>query len=175
MRFIANYTNKVDRKGRVSVPARFRGALQASRFPGIVVYESFKLPCLEGSAREYIDALADRLSSDFGAFDDEKEALAAAILGAAFDLPFDSEGRILLPQPLLDFAGITDQAVFVGVGEKFLIWAPEAWERYRDEQRQKARAAAMRLGALGRLGASSSATPAADGPNGNGRAEGGSS
>ncbi len=175
MRFIANYTNKVDRKGRVSVPARFRGELQASRFPGIVVYESFKLPCLEGSAREYIDALADRLSSDFGAFDDEKEALAAAILGAAFDLPFDSEGRILLPQPLLDFAGITDQAVFVGVGEKFLIWAPEAWERYRDEQRQKARAAAMRLGALGRLEASSSAPSAADGPNGSGQAEGGSS
>lgn len=150
MRFIANYTNKVDRKGRVSVPARFRTALAESTWPGIVVYESFKLPCLEASAREYIDALSDRLTSDFGAFDDEKEALAAAILGAAFDLPFDSEGRILLPQSLLEFAGIDDAAVFVGVGEKFLIWSPEAWERYRDEQRARARSAAARLGALGR-------------------------
>ncbi len=150
MRFIANYTNKVDRKGRVSVPARFRTVLAESVWPGIVVYESFKLPCLEASAREYIDALSDRLTGDFGAFDDEKEALAAAILGAAFDLPFDSEGRILLPQPLLDFAGIDDAAVFVGVGEKFLIWAPQAWERYRDEQRARARTAAARLGALGR-------------------------
>lgn len=148
MRFTANYSNKVDAKGRVSVPARYRALLERSEFSGIVVYESFKLPCLEASSREYMDELSQRLAEDFGAFEDEKEALAATILGAAFDLPFDGGGRILLPQSLMQFASITDMAVFVGVGEKILIWEPAAWEAYRDAQREKARAAAMRLGAM---------------------------
>ncbi len=148
MRFTANYSNKVDSKGRVSVPARYRALLEKSEFHGIVVYESFKLPCLEASSREYMDELSQRLTEDFGAFADEKEALAATILGAAFDLPFDGGGRILLPQSLMQFAGITEMAVFVGVGEKILIWEPAQWEAYRTEQRAKAREAAMRLGAL---------------------------
>lgn len=150
MRFTANYANRVDRKGRVSVPARFRALLDGSEFAGVAVYESFKLPCLEASAREYIDALSEKLNEEFGAFDDEKEALAAALLGGTFELPFDGEGRILLPQPLLDFSGIVETAVFVGVGEKFLIWEPSAYETWREEQRARARDAASKLGALGR-------------------------
>ncbi len=160
MRFTANYTNKVDKKGRVSVPSRFRTLLSGSEFNGVSVYESFKLPCLEASSREFIDALSEQLNEEFGAFDDEKEALAAALLGGTFDLPFDGEGRILLPQPLLRFAGITDTAVFVGVGEKFLIWEPGAWEAYREEQRTLARAAAMKLGALRRRPAAMEGGPA---------------
>jgi len=148
MRFTANYANRVDKKGRVSVPARYRALLAESAFPGIVVYESFKLPCLEGSSREFMDDLSDQLAEEFGAFEDEKEALAATMLGAAFDLPFDAEGRVLLPQTLMDYAGIADTAVFVGVGEKFLIWEPSAWEAYREEQRSVARSAAAKLGAL---------------------------
>lgn len=152
MRFTANYANRVDRKGRVSVPARFRALLADSEFAGVAVYESFKLPCLEASSREFIDSLSEKLNEEFGAFDDEKEALAAALLGGSFDLPFDGEGRILLPQTLLDFAGISETAVFVGVGEKFLIWEPSAFETWREEQRALARGAAARLGALGRRG-----------------------
>ncbi|GAB4573116.1 MAG: division/cell wall cluster transcriptional repressor MraZ [Rhodothalassiaceae bacterium] len=152
MRFTANYVNKVDKKGRVSVPARFRALLAESSFPGICVYESFRLPCLEGSSREFMDRLSERLDEDFAAFEDAKDALAATILGGAFDLPFDNEGRVLLPQSLLRFANIGDQAVFVGVGEKFYIWEPDAWEAYRAEMREKAREAAAKLGALRRPG-----------------------
>lgn len=150
MRFTANYANKVDKKGRVSVPARFRTLLSESSYNGICVYESFRLPCLEGSSREFMDRLSERLDEDFGAFEDAKDALATTILGAAFDLPFDNEGRVLLPHPLLRYAGITDQVVFVGVGEKFYIWEPAAWEAYREEMRAKARDAAAKLGALRR-------------------------
>lgn len=157
MRFTANYANRVDRKGRVSVPARFRALLSDSEFAGVAVYESFKLPCLEASSREFIDALSEKLNEEFGAFDDEKEALAAALLGGSFDLPFDGEGRILLPQSLLDFAGISETAVFVGVGEKFLIWEPSAFETWREAQRALARSAASKLGALGRRASSGGA------------------
>lgn len=163
MRFTANYANRVDKKGRVSVPARYRALLTQSEFPGIVVYESFKLPCLEASSREFMDGLSEQLAEEFGAFEDEKEALAATILGAAFDLPFDGEGRVLLPQSLMQFAGIADTAVFVGVGEKFLIWEPAAWEAYREEQRSVARTAAAKLGALRRKPSPAAGQPAGEG------------
>lgn len=150
MRFTANYTNKVDKKGRVSVPARFRSLLAESEFKGVYVYESFKLPCLEAIPAEVMARLSEQIDEEFGAFEDDKDPLTIAILGAAHDLGFDGEGRILLPKRLMDFAGISEEAVFVGVGEKFLVWEPKAWEAYREEQRARARVAAQRLGAVRR-------------------------
>jgi MraZ protein len=60
-------------------------------------------------------------------------------------LPFDGEGRILLPDHLRGHAGIGDQATFVGFGRTFQIWAPDAYAGFAAEARQRARGARASL------------------------------
>lgn len=146
--FTANYTNRVDKKGRVSVPAQFRALLADSSFPGLFVYESFILPCLEAATHEYMDALTEKLATEYGPYDEDYQAFAVSIIGAAHALNCDGEGRILLPHALLEFARISDAAVFVGCGETLQIWEPEAWAGHRDAQRRIARERVAKLGPI---------------------------
>nr|WP_256359962.1 division/cell wall cluster transcriptional repressor MraZ [Thalassospira sp. TSL5-1] len=124
--FTGTHIHKLDRKGRVSVPKRFRAALEADGFAGIYVYESPKEPTIEGCSESHMERIAASLD-DMEMFSDEAEDLADTILGASHALPFDGEGRIILPPELIDYAGITDQVAFVGRGRTFRIWNPETF------------------------------------------------
>ncbi len=135
--FLSTYTNKVDKKGRVSVPAQFRAVLAHQNFPGIVAYGSFIHPCVEACGMDRVEKLYDQME-DLDPFSDERDAFAATVLGGSQQLGFDGEGRVMLPKALLEAAGITDQAVFVGKGETFEIWQPKAFEEYMAEARKLA-------------------------------------
>lgn len=150
--FLSTTTNKVDRKGRVSVPAAFRSSLPASGYQGIVAYASFRHACLHGADLGFMEQLSDSIHGDFGLYSDENEALANAILGSARQLPFDPEGRISLSRDLMDHAGITGEATFVGLGKTFQIWEPVAYEAHRLVQRALAEEKAGELGPIVRRG-----------------------
>ncbi len=150
MKFLSTATNKVDAKGRVSVPATFRSNIPQEGYQGVVVYKSFKHDCIEGADISFMEQLSDRIHGDFGFFSDENEALATVLLGKSSPLNFDPEGRIHIPQELLDHAKITDKATFVGLGKKFQIWEPEAYERHYEEQLKIAKAEAKNLGPVPR-------------------------
>lgn len=143
--FLSTTTNRVDRKGRISVPAAFRSALPAGGFEGIVVYASFKHDCIHGADLGFMEKLSDSIHGDFGLYSDENEALANAILASARQLPFDPEGRVLLPRDLIEHAGISKEATFVGLGKTFQIWEPAAYARHRDTQRSLAEQTAAGL------------------------------
>src|SRR5882724_10710553 len=93
--FLSTFVNKVDRKGRVSVPASFRAALAGQSFAGIVVYRSFKNSALEGSGIDRLEEMSARLDELYE-FSDERESLAS-IFADSQQLAFDNEGRIILP------------------------------------------------------------------------------
>lgn len=150
--FLSTTTNKVDRKGRVSVPAAFRSSLPASGYQGIVAYASFKHACLHGADLGFMEELSNSIHGDFGLYSDENEALANAILASARQLSFDPEGRINLSSDLMDHAGITDEATFVGLGKTFQIWQPTAYEAHSIVQRELARTKAASLGPIVRRG-----------------------
>ena len=57
--FLSTFTNKVDKKGRVSVPATFRAALSELSFPGIVAYRSFTALCIEGCGMDFMQRLSE--------------------------------------------------------------------------------------------------------------------
>ena len=122
--FLSTYNNKVDKKYRVSVPAPFRNALASQEFQGIVVFKSSKYNALEGFGWDRMQEMSERLDQ-FDMFSSEQDDMASLIFGEARQLPFDGNGRIILPEDLCEFCGITDQAAFVGMGKKFQIWAPE--------------------------------------------------
>ncbi|MCH2548142.1 MAG: division/cell wall cluster transcriptional repressor MraZ [Alphaproteobacteria bacterium] len=127
--FLSTYTNKVDKKGRVSVPASFRAVIASQNFSGIVAYDSFINACVEACAMDRIEKLHNQIEA-LDPFSEEHDAFAATILGGSQQLPFDSEGRVMLPKAMMDAAGIIDQAVFVGKGQTFEIWEPKAFEEH---------------------------------------------
>ncbi len=153
--FLSTYVNKVDRKGRVSVPASFRAALAGDGFNGIVVFRSYKFAALEACPMDRMARLSASLD-DLDLFSEQQDDLAATIFADAHQLPFDGEGRIMLPRELAEYARITDSAAFVGRGATFQIWTPDAFRAYQDEARERIR----RRGATLRL------RPLGDGPGG---------
>ena len=136
--FLSTYTNKVDKKGRVSVPANFRAALQKEDFHGIISYSSFVNDCIEACGMERMAQLSESIDN-LDPYSEERDAFAAAILGGSFQLPFDGEGRIILPEILMEDSGIKDQAVFVGKGATFEIWSPGKFEKYASKAKELAR------------------------------------
>jgi MraZ protein len=135
--FLSTFVNKVDRKGRVSVPASFRAALAEQSFAGIIAFRSFKSSAIEGSGIDRLEEMSARLDA-LDQFSEESESLAS-IFADAEQLAFDSEGRIILPQSLADHAGITETAAFVGLGRTFQIWEPEAHKAHQEALRERAR------------------------------------
>lgn len=138
--FLSTFVNKVDRKGRVSVPATFRAALLgnggnggngggASDAPwaGVVLYRSPLQPVIVGADLGYMERHSSEVDEVLS-LADPRQALSATILADSRQLGFDPEGRILLPADLLAHAGISDHVAFVGRGKTFQIWEPAALE-----------------------------------------------
>ena len=132
--FLSNYTNKVDKKGRVSVPASFRAALLCEDNPAIMIYPSFTSDALECSKFSYLERIVESID-DLNPFANDRSAFATAVLSIAVELNFDKEGRIVIPAELLAERNITDQATFVGLGKVFRIMSPEAFKISLEESR----------------------------------------
>ena len=135
--FLSSYENRLDSKGRISVPAPFRASLSAERFAGVVLYRSFTNNCIEGLSMSRMEQLASA-TDKMGVFDGTLDDLSAMLFADARPLAFDVTGRIVIPNDLLAHAGITDRAIFVGRGLSFQIWNPDAFQE-------------MQSGALSRL------------------------
>ncbi len=144
--FLSKYVNKVDRKGRVSVPATFRAALQGQSFHGIVAFRSYKEAAIIGCGMDFMERLSASVT-DLDLFSDAQEDLSATIFADAHQLALDGDGRIMMPTELAEFTGITDSAAFVGRGEIFQIWEPAAFAERLTAARERARSqgATLRL------------------------------
>lgn len=142
--FLSTFVNKIDKKGRISVPASFRAALSAQDFPGIIVFRSLHHEALEACSLNHMQALSDNLEQlDIDA--EEKDLIATTIFGGSVQLPFDKEGRVILPEELSAYAGISEQASFVGRSNTFQIWQPEKLADYQSIAREQAKKRGLRL------------------------------
>jgi MraZ protein len=141
-RFVSTFTNKIDAKGRVSIPAPFRAVLERDGYTqgssgGIYCYPSLDAPALDAGG-ERLAKKIDGLLAGLPDYSDERDELSVALYGDVQVLAIDGDGRIVLPEGLRSHAGLRDQVTFVGLGDKFQMWAPQAF----DERRAKARAKA---------------------------------
>ncbi|WP_174502883.1 division/cell wall cluster transcriptional repressor MraZ [Acidiphilium sp. C61] len=143
--FLGTHTNRLDAKGRVSVPASFRAALRRDGdSSGLILRPSHKHRCIEAWPTPVFEALATRLQG-LDLFSDTHDDMAAALYADAWPLEADKEGRVLLPEPLVEHAGLRDSVVFMGLGRTFQIWEPEAADRRRAEARERARIGGLTL------------------------------
>ena len=138
--FIGTFENKVDRKGRVSVPAQFRQALGAQTFNGIIAYCSTRHAAIEACGMDFMEKLQAGMSSSFEYMTEESDDLGTLLFADSHQLPYDGDGRVILPGELTDYAGITDKAAFVGFGRNFQIWQPAALTQFKADVRERAKA-----------------------------------
>lgn len=132
--FLSTFINKIDSKGRVSLPASFRTSLTPSSQEGFVLFKSYTHPALEGCSYQRMKHLSDSMDG-LDLFSEVQDNLAATIFADAAFLSWDQEGRTLIPQDLLRYANLSDQVAFVGRGSTFQVWNPTAFKAYQEKAR----------------------------------------
>ena len=134
--FLSTYENKLDKKGRVSVPASYRSYLSNIGYNGIICYPSFNNPCVEAWPQDRIEKISNAIDT-LNPFEEKKDYFATSILAESINLQFDSEGRIQISPKLLKHTKIKNSMLFVGQGKTFQIWEPALFEKFRANARKK--------------------------------------
>ncbi len=133
--FVSTFANKVDSKGRVSIPRPFRDCL-GDENKSIYLVKSFDRFANsaaangDGSQLGYLygftlEMLTESVPNENPAFNAESEELIMALSSATTWLPIDNEGRIALTPELRKFIGVTREALFMGMLTHFQIWNPQ--------------------------------------------------
>lgn len=122
MMFMGEYNHTLDAKGRLIVPAKFREILGEE----FVVTKGMD-GCLFVFANSEWEVFAEKLH-DLPMINKEARQFTRFFLAGADSVQTDKMGRILIPSNLRDYAGITRDAVLVGVGSRVEIWSKERWE-----------------------------------------------
>ena len=135
--FLSSYGNKIDKKGRVSVPATFRSYLNSMGYNGFVSYPSFNHSALDACSPDRIEKLSNSIDS-LNPFEEKRDFFATSILSESENLQFDTEGRVSLSEKLLNHAKIRNNVLFVGLGKTFQIWEPNSFDKFKTVARKKA-------------------------------------
>jgi len=125
--FLGQFQHNLDDKGRLMVPARYRDLLAAGAF----ITQGFD-KCLMVMTDAYFQQVYERINS-MNLADPTARMLRRLILSNAYPVEVDKVGRILVPQNLRQFLGITSGELTVaGQGDYFEVWAPAEWQAQMD-------------------------------------------
>jgi MraZ protein len=141
--FIGEYSHTVDNKGRLSVPVKFRNALNN----GAVVTRGLD-NCLFLYSKEEWDKLALRLSK-LPISQANTRAFARLMLAGAMDVSLDKQGRVMLPDYLRKYATLSKKVVIAGLFNRLEVWDSKEWDKYRERTERSNKDIAEALGALG--------------------------
>ena len=137
-RYVSHFTNRLDAKGRVSIPASFRAVLARDGHDGLYVYPSLyseALDCGGNALLREIDTLLEPLSR----YSEEWDAYASTLHGESELLKLDGEGRVILSEKLKHHAAVAAEVTLVGQGHKFQIWEPGRFRAHLEEARRRVR------------------------------------
>jgi len=145
--FLGQHQNRLDAKGRVSVPASFRTALKdISGSLEMILRPSTTYACIEAWPRPHFNELEKSLQA-MDVLSEAYEDRAISLYADAYPVVADGDGRILLPEKLAAHAKLTDSVVFMGRGNIFTIWEPAAAEARtaaaRENQKKRSAGGAM--------------------------------
>lgn len=124
--FLGEHTHTIDDKGRLTIPAKFRGELAA----GLVVTRGLDQSLMVYTLSGW-EALAEQIARQPLSNQDVRE-FRRRLFSGAVDLEPDRQGRILLPAYLREFAGIDGEVVIAGMYNYLEIWSIEAWQTVRE-------------------------------------------
>jgi MraZ protein len=144
--FASRFESKVDPRGRVAIPAPFRAILTQERADEIHSYPHLDYGAIEAGGTRLVEEIKG-IVGRHEAGSSSREVLELVYFGECEKLKVDPDGRTILPKRLREHAGITDTAVFVGLGNKFQIWEPGAYDKFREAAREEALRLRKGLGA----------------------------
>ncbi len=122
----------IDTKGRLAIPTRYRSALGAEeKIPLVVTIDTEETCLLLYTAAEWqiIENNLQKLPS----FNKEARRIQRLLIGHATDIELDTNGRVLLPPVLRNYAQLEKDVVMIGQGNKFEVWNKELWESRREQ------------------------------------------
>ena len=119
--FVGTHFGKLDRKGRISVPASFRAELEAAGVNQIAFRPSHQYPCIEGRSRPEFDRMCAIIRA-LPHFSEEREAWESGFIAVSLVLRMDAEGRLVLPEEMISESGLGENVAFMGKGDRFEIW-----------------------------------------------------
>ena len=125
--FIDTFVNKIDSKGRVSVPAHFRSVVAKRGYGELYALRALDVPAMDVGGLDLLDRYERRMAREDrfpGAADD----MSFFVHGDGTFLKIDQEGRITMNDFIRDHTGISTEVVFVGRGAFFQIWEPARFE-----------------------------------------------
>jgi len=135
-RFLSNAINKIDSKGRVSVPSVFRTVLARNGTEDLYAYQDFVFPAVSMAGAEVLERF-ERMIGSLDPFSEEANRMSLLVHGGGVFMKLDAEGRLLLTDFIRDFTGITDRVTFAGRGDHFQLWEPAAFDEMQARARKE--------------------------------------
>ena len=121
---IGQYTTKISIKGRLALPNKFKKILG----PDLIItagYEKSLMIVSQDSFQKVLGEITNRPLTLKPA-----RATDRFLLGSAFELKLDSQGRFIVPKNLRKYAGLENQAIFLGIGNRVELWSQKNWLEY---------------------------------------------
>lgn len=131
--FLSTYTNTIDGKGRVVVPKEFR--LVLDHFNGFVAFRSHRVSAVDCFSMERMEKLSQQIDETLDPFSLDRDSIESAVFADAVTLRFDKDGRVVVPELLLEHAQVKDKVSFVGRGVTFQIWNPDLFGKHQKQVR----------------------------------------
>lgn len=135
-RFLSSAVNRIDTKGRVSVPAPFRAIVQKRGYSDLYAIRQLEVPALDVGGPDLLDDLEQRIAQEDPLLQTADD-LAYFYYGDGAFLKLDQDGRITVNDFIREHTGITTDVAFVGKGKVFQIWEPERFRAYGAEVRAR--------------------------------------
>ena len=126
-RFLSNVTNKIDTKGRVSVPSAFRSVLAVRGVQELYCLQDFAFPAISVGGPDLLDRYERQIAA-MDAFSPEANMMSLLVHGGGVFMKLDSEGRLMVTDFIREFTGISSEVTFVGRADHFQLWQPEAFQ-----------------------------------------------
>ena len=141
--FIGEFNHNLDEKGRLSVPAKFRGELAT----GCILTRGLD-GCLWLYTKEEWTKIAEEIAK-LPVTSKNARSFSRFILSGAMDLELDKAGRINLPKYLADYAGVKSKVVVTGMQNRLELWSGEKWEEFKKGMEENSDEVAEQLSELG--------------------------
>ena len=122
---IGRYVTRISIKGRVAVPVKLRENLGEQA----IISQGYKKALLLVAKGQW-EKLTESLRSQPLTASPVVRDIERFLFGSAYEIEFDDQGRIVIPQQLREFADLNGEVVFIGLGNRVEIWAKNNWEKY---------------------------------------------
>ncbi|RUM99930.1 transcriptional regulator MraZ [Pseudaminobacter arsenicus] len=135
-RFLSNAVNRIDAKGRVSVPAHFRSVLQRRGYGELYALRALDVPALDVGGLDLLDRYEQRIALE-DPFLQTADDMSFFCHGDGMFLKLDQDGRITVTDFMREHTGISSEIAFVGRGNFFQIWEPQRLSAYGAQVRAR--------------------------------------